>query len=843
MDISIQAILHLFFRLAPFILVCFFTLYSIFNKNVKGIIYLAGLLLTCFFTVLVGNIDIFQHTEKNGFPATSNNACRMIEFSETGPISYLPLGQTVLAYTLFYVGFPIIMTDFTNGTFNTQNVTTLAFFILLIGADLIWNVSRNCFSLVSLLTSSTIGVAGGLAWGYTIQQSGSNLQLFRSNTTSKTCDTNDKKVNRCRPRQTRYIYPINMATNRVGGMCHSPDGSLYICEADNHIVRKVKFRVDTSTTGTSGAYIESSSIVAGTLEINSTDAVPSKKSLNTPLGICMDSDGNLYVADSGNHLIRKIDTKGNMTTIAGTLDISGNPHPGYSGDGKSATSAQLNTPTGICVDKLQNIYFTDAGNNIVRKIDNQGIITCYAGIAPGRNSQQSGSLATSQVLTQPSSIAVNDNGTVYVLSNNIVYEINMIDRTIGAVTGTVLNPDTTSGTTNVTVGLFIKNNTLYQIQNYTGCIDVISSSVNYFYFYKTDGNILYYDDKNSVYKSTYFMCFNTGVNTSIYGKTFLNPRGACMDSQGNLYVADSGNHVIRKITPNNEITTYAGTVGIHTPIDLSTNPSIQTVTNYKKNITENVLATTTTLNNPTDVCIDGAGNLYVADCSNNVIRKIDTRGYITTYAGINDNNTLNAPKHICVSSDGIVHVIQRLLNKADCLIHKIDKDGSTNTDVINILDSINFIEGYTTQDKKITTNNTEALTVDINDNMYCANVINGNPYILKIDSNRKVSKVILDNININKINGLYVDKELNIYIMDDRKINKFIYSPIKKNYSLAHPTIAGAGSNWNTIHQPSSNVELANPTSLCIYGNNMYVTESDNNAVSKMYMSKNTNTV
>jgi len=95
--------------------------------------------------------------------------------------------------------------------------------------------------------------------------------------------------------------------------------------------------------------------------------------MNQPWGIAVGSDGILYVADFKSHCIRKIDNQGKITTIAG----DGNQ--GYYGDGGSATAAQLNHPQGITLDNNGNLYIADSQNHVIRKIDNQGIITTIAG--------------------------------------------------------------------------------------------------------------------------------------------------------------------------------------------------------------------------------------------------------------------------------------------------------------------------------------------------------------------------------------------------------------------------------------------------------------------------------
>ena len=95
--------------------------------------------------------------------------------------------------------------------------------------------------------------------------------------------------------------------------------------------------------------------------------------LNYPVGTTIDSAGNLYIADRGNHRIRKIDTSGVITTVAG------NGAGGYSGDDGSATAAQLFYPTAVTVDSAGNLYIADRNNHRIRKVDTGGVITTVAG--------------------------------------------------------------------------------------------------------------------------------------------------------------------------------------------------------------------------------------------------------------------------------------------------------------------------------------------------------------------------------------------------------------------------------------------------------------------------------
>jgi sugar lactone lactonase YvrE len=95
--------------------------------------------------------------------------------------------------------------------------------------------------------------------------------------------------------------------------------------------------------------------------------------LKTPGGIAVDNKDNVFIADRSNHRIRKVDTRGNITTIAG------NGTAGFSGDGGPATSASLNLPSGVAVDSEGNLFIADRSNNRIRKIDTKGNISTVAG--------------------------------------------------------------------------------------------------------------------------------------------------------------------------------------------------------------------------------------------------------------------------------------------------------------------------------------------------------------------------------------------------------------------------------------------------------------------------------
>jgi sugar lactone lactonase YvrE len=275
--------------------------------------------------------------------------------------------------------------------------------------------------------------------------------------------------------------------------------------------------------------------------------------INTPYGVALDSAGNLYIADNGNNLIRKVDAStGKISTVAG------NGTGGYSGDGGVATSAEIKYPISVALDSAGNIYIADQSNHRIRKVDaSTGKISTVAGNGSIGYSGD-GSAATSAELQYPAGVALDSAGNIYIADT-----FNQRIRKVDASTGKI---STVAG-----------NGT----QGYSG-----------------DGS--------------------TATSAEFYY-----PDGLVVDSAGNLYIADEYNHRIRKVD--------AGTGKISTVAGNGTS-------GYSG---DGGAATSAELAIPWGVVVDGAGNLYFSDSTNNRIRKVDVSasslGFATaTNAGSTD---------------------------------------------------------------------------------------------------------------------------------------------------------------------------------------------------------------
>ena len=312
-------------------------------------------------------------------------------------------------------------------------------------------------------------------------------------------------------------------------------GNVYVADEFNHTIRKI----------TSGGVVTTLAGSAG--DAGSADGTGSAARFNNPEGVAVDSAGNLYVGDTGNHTIRKTTSGGVVSTLAGSAGAPG------SADG-TGSAARFNFPSGVAVDSAGNVYVADTNNHTIRKITSGGVVTTLAGSAGNAGSADgTGSAAR---FNRPSGVAVDSAGNLYV-ADRPNYTIRKI--TSGGVVTTLAGS-----------------------AGERGCDDGTGSAAR-FYF----------------------------------------PGGVAVDSAGNLYVADQGNQTIRKITSGGVVSTLAG---------LADKEGIFTGTGGVVGSADGT-GSAARFNTPESVAVDSAGNLYVADMNNYTIRKINSGGVLSTPAG------------------------------------------------------------------------------------------------------------------------------------------------------------------------------------------------------------------
>jgi hypothetical protein len=194
--LNLTNIFYTAYRLFPFILVSFFTLSSLLNQDLKGIIYLAGLLIACFLSSIVGNSNVFDPTSDTTLNTQGDDyskICNALILGDKSPYSKLPLSMTVFSYTFFYLIFVIAKYKLAN-----QNVMSIILFIVLIISDWVWNTTFKCNSHEKLFAALIIGCCVGLGWSAIIDSTKQvELQYFNGIANKNVCKMSSKQKFRC----------------------------------------------------------------------------------------------------------------------------------------------------------------------------------------------------------------------------------------------------------------------------------------------------------------------------------------------------------------------------------------------------------------------------------------------------------------------------------------------------------------------------------------------------------------------------------------------------------------------------------------------------------------------
>jgi streptogramin lyase len=315
------------------------------------------------------------------------------------------------------------------------------------------------------------------------------------------------------------------------------------------------------------------STLAGSITAGNSDGAGTTANFNGPYYVAADASGNVFVADTGNHRIRKITPSGFVSTVAGSSD-------GYANG--TGTAAMFNTPRGIAVDTSGNLYVGDSANHRIRKITPGGVVSTLAGSGNRDSINGPGSTAS---FYYPIGVAVNNQGDVYVAdsSNNLIRKI------------------TPAGVVSTLAG------------SYGGFADGTGVRAQFEYpvgvAVNANGEVFVADRSNNLIRKI----TPAGVVTTLAGWTagYLDGTGTAaslnyclgvaVDGSGAVFVADTGNLRIRKITPEGVVSTVAG-AGTEGDVDGT--------------------GTAATFDSPIGVTVDVNGNLYVSEDYNNRIRKI-----------------------------------------------------------------------------------------------------------------------------------------------------------------------------------------------------------------------------
>jgi len=630
-------------------------------------------------------------------------------------------------------------------------------------------------------------------------------------------------------------------------------GNVYIADSSNNRVRKVT---------TSGVI---STFAGAGLQTSSGDGGQAASAgLNGCSGVAVDLSGNIYIADTYNHRIRKVNSSGVITTFAGIGS------PTFSGDGGQAASAGLNSPINVAVDSSGNVYIADSSNNRIRQVDNAGVITTFAGTGASSFSGDGGQAASAS-LNAPQGITVDLSNNVYIAdtNNNRIRKVNA-----GGVINTIAGLGSSSYSGDGGQAISAELNLPSDVSLYAGNIYIADSGNNRIRRVDATGVITTYAGMGTAsFSGDYGPAISAGLSR---------PMGVTVDTAGFVYISDASNNRIRKVISGDVITTLAGTdaatfsgdggaavsaglnLTVGVAVDLSGNVYVaDTVNNrIRKTNTAGVIttfagngiasfsgdggqATSAGLCDPFDVAVDVAGNVYIADYCNSRIRKVNTSGVITTYAGngaitysgegLAISNSLNSPTGVAVDLTGNVYI-------ADTSHHRIRK--VTTGGVISTIAG-DGISGFAGDGGTATSAHLKlpsGVKVDSAGNVFIAD--SGNNRIRKINTSGFINTVAgngtaaysgdngpATSASLNLPNNVAVDPFDNLYIADtfNNRIRKV-------NASGDITTLAGIGAApYSGDGGPAISASLSGPYGVAVDSSgNVFIADTFNNRVRKV---------
>ena len=539
------------------------------------------------------------------------------------------------------------------------------------------------------------------------------------------------------------------------------------------------------------------------------DNVPATNAaLDDPTGVFVDGSGNLYIADFNNNRVRKVDAvTGIITTVAG------NGTAGFSGDGGPAVSASLNHPYRVSVDSSGNVYFAEQFNHRVRKVDAvTGIITTIAGNGTLGFSGDGGP-AIAAKLRSPAGVHVDGAGNIYIADfvNHRIRKVDAVTNNITTIAGGVSGIQGDGGPA-------IAARLKFPVDVYVDGM----------------GNIYIADFRNHRVRKV----DTSGIITTIAGggagdggpvsEANLNvPWGVHIDNAGNLYIADSQYHRVRKVDTSGNITTIAGT-------------------GYQGFSGDGGQGSLAELNEPLRVFVDGAGNVYIGDTSNNRVRKVDTDGIITTVAGNGTagfsgdggpaiSASLRFPWGVHVDGIGNLYIAD-FFNRR---IRKVDTSGIITTVAGNGTAGFSGAGGPAIS---ASLNGLFGISLDGIGNLYIAD--RSNHRIRKVDTFGIITTVAGNgtagfsgdggpaiSASLNGVFGISLDATGNLYIADssNQRVRKVDTSGIIT-------TVAGTGTlGFSGDGGPAINATMYNPVDVSINSSgNLYIADVNNDRIRKV---------
>jgi len=651
-----------------------------------------------------------------------------------------------------------------------------------------------------------------------------------------------------------HIYqPTKSATidKQIYQVCRDSSNNIYFAVPDKHTIyrRNVSDQkiVAVAGNGTSGF---------------SGDGGPATDAqLDKPYGVFVDTTRNIFIADTDNHCIRKVDTSGNISTVAGTCTQKGS-----TGDGGPATDAQLNTPQGVYVDTAENIYIADTENNRIRKFTEGGNITTIAGTGyAGYNGDDIA--AVDARLKKPHGVNKGLEGNIYIADtdNNRIRKF-VEDGKINTIAGTgyegfagdgdlaveakLNKPESlcvdaagniyVADTENSRIRKFVENGNINTIagtgdQGYLGdggpAVDAeIDRPAGVCLL--SNGEVIISDTRNQCLRLV-----NLADNISSLfvpgGLGLDGAQGIVLDGNGNLYIANTNNNRILKLNALGAVITLAGTGTAGYSGDGGS-------------------ATSAELTSPKGVALDDDGNLYIADTGNHCIRKISTAGNISTVAGIGTqsgfsgdglpaaNAKLNAPEGVVIENLGGSNVRIYIADTGNHCIRRVDSAGNIAT-----VAGTGTQAGYTGDGGAATSAKLNAPqgVFEISGEFFVADTLNH--CIRKVSTSGTITTVAGTGTagfsgdggaaaaaRLSSPGGVFVDGAGNLFIADSGNHRVRVVSALDDIIR----TLAGTGSHgFNGEDQPAVQAQLDQPSGIAMAavrgGRSIYISDTANNRI------------
>lgn len=582
--------------------------------------------------------------------------------------------------------------------------------------------------------------------------------------------------------------------------------------------------------------------------------------LSGPSGIAVDGAGNIFVADAGNSRIRRVSANGIITTVAG------NGAGGYSGDGGPAQSAQLWSPTGVALDGAGNFYIADYNNNRVRKVSTNGIITTVAGTGT-QGAAGDGGLATKAQMVWPSGVAVDGSGNLLIVDsgNNSIRKVTT-GGIISTAAGTGISFVTGDGFPATAAGL----GRPYAVAADGSGNYFIADSVNgYIRKVSTNGII-------STVAGSGISGFSGDGGPALSAQT--SAWAVAVDTKGNLFIADQSSQRIRRVSTDGNINTVAGSgnpafsgdggaagsAQLSSPVMVAPDASgnlfvADTYNNRVRKISANGSISTVAgsgtagfsgdggsaiaaqLSGPYGVAVDASGSILIADTGNYRIRKVTAGGTITTIAGTGVSGTagdngpassaqLSNPGALATDSAGNIFIADQFG------IRKISTNGNIATVAGNGRRGFSGDGGPATSASLFSP---AAVAVDGSGSLFIAD--QDNFRVRKVSATGTITTIAGDGVSsfsgdggpaskaeLGYPGGVAADASGNIFVVDTyaQRLRK-----ISANGTIA--TIAGTGNaGYYGDSGPASSGALNDPYGVAADSSgNVYIADRDNNAI------------